>query len=80
MRPEEPLGNNETNYKFSGVVGTGKEHEITGDIETHGANTNFNRALGVLDMHAYFFNYAGLHPFFYHDKDYQVVEESGADW
>lgn len=79
-RPEEPEGDNAQTYKFSGVLGAGPDHKITGDIQTNGEHTNFNRALGVLDMHAYFFNYAGLHPFFYHDKDYKVFEESEAEW
>lgn len=79
-RPEEPAGDNETNYKASGAVGAGVEHKITGDIETNGDHTNFNRAMGVSDMHAYFFNYSGLHPFFYHTEDYSVVEEAEATW
>lgn len=79
-RPEEPQGDTEKSYKFSGTVGGGPEHKITGDIQTNGEHPNFNRALGVLDMHAYFFNYAGLHPFFYHDKDYKVFDENDASW
>lgn len=79
-KPEEPNGDTEESYKFSSKVGNGPEHKITGDIQTTGQDPAFNRALGVLDMHAYFFNYAGLHPFFYHDKDYKVFEESEAEW
>ncbi len=79
-RPEEPDGDNPKNYKFSGTLGEGKEHKITGDIETSGEHSGFNRALGILDMHAYFFNYAGLHPFFYHAEDYKIYEESDAEW
>lgn len=79
-RPEEPAGDKETNYKASGTVGGGPAHKITGDIQTSGEHSNFNRALGVLDMHAYFFNYAGLHPFFYHAEDYKVYDEADASW
>jgi len=79
-RPEQPkTGDTETNYMASSKQGAGPEHKITGDIETNG-NSQFNRAMGILDMHAYFFNYAGLHPFFYHDKDYKVWQEAEADW
>lgn len=78
-RPEDPEGDDETDYKFSGVLGGGPSHTITGDIATND-HSGFNRALGVMDMHAYFFNYAGLHPFFYHKGDYKVYEESDASW
>jgi len=79
-RPEEPEGDNDKNYKASGLLGDGADHKITGDIKTNGKHTNFNRAMGVQDMHAYFFNYAGVHPFYYHAKDYYLPEESEAKW
>lgn len=81
-RPEHPTGgagDNELNYKFSGQQGNGETHQITGDIQTSG-DTQFNRALGIQDMHAYFFNYSGLHPFFYHAEDYKVYEERELDY
>ena len=78
-RPEEPKGDNSTNYKSSGVIGGGAAHTITGDIKTSG-HSGFSRAMGVMDMHAYFFNYAGLHPFFYHAEDYKVYDEEDAEW
>lgn len=78
--PASPAGDNEKNYRFSGILGDGPEHKITGDIETSGELQNLNRAAGIMDMHAYFFNYAGLHPFLYHKKDYKVYEESEAEW
>lgn len=78
--PDSPKGDTEANYRFSGVLGEGAEHKITGDIETKGELKNLNRAAGIMDMHAYFFNYAGLHPFLYHKKDYKLVEESAASW
>jgi|GEM_PF-4309359 len=79
-RPEEPEGDNPENYKFSGVLGDGPDHKITGDIQTSGEHTGFNRAMGTMDMHAYFFNYAGIHPFFYHAEDYKLYEEGEATW
>ncbi len=80
-RPEQPeTGDTETNYKFSSEQGEGPDHVVTGDIETSGPDPQFNRASGVFDMHAYFFNYVGLHPFFYHEKDYKTWDEKDADW
>lgn len=79
-RPEDPEGDTAQNYRASGVLGSGAQHAITGDIETHGTYSGHNRALGVLDLHAYIFNYAGTHPFFYHAKDYYLPEESDAEW
>jgi len=79
-RPEEPDGDNPSNYQFSGVLGEGEDHKITGDLETTGEHSGMSRAMGVMDMHAYFFNYAGVHPFFYHSEDYKLYEESDASW
>lgn len=73
--PVDGGGNDDNNYKFSSKEGEGPEHKITGDIETQGDDTQFNRAMGIKDMHAYFFNYAGVHPFHYRDKDYKLYEE-----
>ena len=80
QRPEDNNGDNPDNYKFSGILGEGPDHSITGDIATSGDNKAFNRAAGILDLHAYMFNYAGLHPFFYHAEDYEVKEESETTW
>jgi hypothetical protein len=80
-RPEDPNGDTPENYRFSGAIGGGPEHRITGDVTLGSSeNTNFNRAMGIMDMHAYFFNYAGIHPFFYHDEDYKLWQESEAEW
>ena len=77
-RPEQGggKGDDDTNYRPGGVGESGKEHKITGDIETSGDLPHLQRAAGVLDLHAYLFNYAGLHPFFYHAKDYKTPQES----
>lgn len=78
--PQDPNGDTPDNYKFSGQEGSGPEHKITGDIKAEGDNTTMQRAMGVMDLHAYLFNYSGLHPFFYHEKDYLIYEESEASW
>lgn len=79
-RPEDNKGDTPDNYKFSSLLGSGPEHKITGDIQTFGDNKAFNRAMGIMDLHAYCFNYAGLHPFFYHSEDYKLYEEREATW
>lgn len=74
-RQESGHGDNATNYKASGQFGDGPEHKITGDIATNGSPATVQRAAAVLDLHAYLFNYSGLHPFHYHDKDFKTWEE-----
>jgi len=77
-RPEDEKGDNaETNYKAASKFGSGPEHKITGDIETTDSDwPNMQRAAAVLDLHGYLFNYAGIHPFYWHAKDYKTWEQS----
>jgi hypothetical protein len=77
-RPEQPggLGDDPTNYKFSGINGAGAAQPITGNIAIPAADKPLSRAAGLLDVHSYFFNYAAIQPFFHHAKDYAVPEES----
>jgi len=79
-RPEDPNGDNSQTYKASGTVGNGSEHKITGDIATTASHPSQNRAMGIMDMHAYFFNYANNQPFISHERDYDVAEEAAATW
>lgn len=65
----------QTNYKAASKYGSGPEHTITGDIQTSGDFPNLQRASAVLDLHGYLFNYAGLHPFHWHYKDYKTWEQ-----
>lgn len=78
-RPEDPEGDNTAkNYKAAGKYGSGEgtEHKITGDIKATAKNPHMQRAAGILDLHAYLFNYAGLHPFHWHHEDYKTWEQS----
>jgi hypothetical protein len=76
-RPENGKGDTEENYKAAGKHGGGKEHTITGDVETTATDCpHIQRAAGILDLHAYLFNYVGLHPFHWHAKDYKTWEQS----
>jgi hypothetical protein len=38
------------------------------------------RASGLLDLHGYLFNYAGIHPFHWHAKDYKTWEQSALQY
>lgn len=76
-RPEAGDGDDaDKNYKSGGKYGEGSEHKITGDIATSGDFPNLQRASGVMDLHGYLFNYAGLHPFHWHTKDYKTWEQA----
>jgi hypothetical protein len=75
-RPEAGDGDDASkNYKSASQMGEGPDHKITGDIETTGQHPHMQRAAGVLDLHGYLFNYAGLHPFHWHEKDYKTYEQ-----
>ena len=63
------------NYKPAGQFGEGPDHTITGDLKTGDDFPNMQRAVCVLDLHAYLFNYAGLHPFHWHYKDFKTWEQ-----
>lgn len=75
-RPEDGNGDTEQTYKFAGAFGGGQEHAITGGPEASGDKPHLQRAAGVLDLHAYLFNYVGLHPFHWHLGDYRTWEQS----
>lgn len=77
-RPEDVENGDEAskNYKAASMFGSGPDHKITGDfITTDNDYPNMQRATAVLDLHGYLFNYAGLHPFYWHAKDYKTWEE-----
>jgi hypothetical protein len=71
-----PPGDAVSNYRFAGRLGEGPEHKISGGPIATGSDPGIQRAMAVLDLHAYFFNYAGSHPFFYHANDFHLPEEA----
>lgn len=79
-RPDDPQGDTPQNYKFAGVEGEGKAHAITSGPVATAEDAQIQRLAGILDLHAYIFNYAGIHPFFFHHKDWKVPQESELDW
>ena len=77
-RPENVEEGDEAskNYKAASMFGEGPEHKITGDIKpTDDKYPNLQRATAVMDLHGYLFNYAGLHPFYWHAKDFKTWEQ-----
>lgn len=80
-RPEAGDGDSaQDDYKPAGKFGNGPDHAITGDFKATDTHKNLQRASGVMDLHAYLFNYAGLHPFFWHEKDYKTFEQDELDY
>jgi len=77
-RPEDQKEGDdaEKNYKAASKYGSGPDHSITGTIKATDTDyPNLQRAAAVLDLHGYLFNYAGLHPFYWHAKDYKTWEQ-----
>ncbi len=75
-RPESRTGDTPENYKAAGLAGDGAEHTVRSGVQTSGDDPAMNRAMGVLDTHAYDLNWEGLLPFSAHARDYYVPEES----
>lgn len=64
------------NYMAASKFGSGPEHKITGDVKTtDDEHPNLQRAAAVMDLHGYLFNYAGIHPFYWHTNDYKTWEQ-----
>ena len=76
LKPEDGRGDKLTNYKPSGEFGSGSAHKITDMPKLAGARKPHTLASAVLDFHAYVCNWSALHPFHYHEKDWELPEES----
>lgn len=77
-----PTGDGHGNYKASSLYNEGavlRDHKIqptpTPAAVAAGEDT-LHTAAAVLDEHAHMFNWEGLHPFYYHQGDYYIPEES----
>lgn len=77
-RPEDPRGDNTSNYSASGSNGS-PSHRIKPDL-TLPSVTNDDKGLvpaaAIADRLSLLFNWEQLHPFVYHTKDWGVPEES----
>jgi hypothetical protein len=63
------------NYKFAGLHGDSAKHAIGDLVNTEEYGSVFTAA-AILDYNSYAFNWKGLHPFHYHEKDFNLPEES----
>lgn len=76
-RAEDPAGDNPTNYSPSGLDDEGAvDHFVTGSLAMPAGVAQ--RMIALPDVLAYCFNWEGLHPFIYHEKDWVVAEEGAA--
>lgn len=72
---EDTSGDTSTNYKQDGVFGSGAAHKV-GDITYPSCvPTNLLQAAAFFDLYAHVFNWRGLHPFHYHEKDFYMPQE-----
>lgn len=76
-RPEDPAGDSpESGYGASGMAGGTDVHKVAGAVEApDGAG---NMAVLLPDVIAYSFNWENLHPFHYHEEDWEVADEGEA--
>jgi len=74
IAPEDPLGDDETNYKFAGVEGSGEDHKMQ---EFDWAEDKPGiRAQQLWDYHAYFFGKYVQQGLMQHEKDWYLPEEN----
>ena len=73
-------GDKPANYKASDYYGTGDAHKVqpTPSVPAGVAvdQQHLYRCNTLMDLHAHLFNWEGAHPFYYHENDYNLVEES----
>jgi hypothetical protein len=63
------------NYKFSGQFGSGPDHKLA-QPKIEGEEKHLRSVAGVLDLIAYDFNWQATAGFHYHEKDFELPEES----
>ena len=74
IAPEDPLGDTDENYKFSGQFGGGEEHKLP-EFEWADDKPGI-RAQQLWDYHAYFFGKYTQIGLMNHKKDWNLPEES----
>jgi hypothetical protein len=62
-------------YKPASVNGTGPDHKIRSDIRVEGDLPHIRTATAVQEQQAHLHNWKVLHPFFYHQGDFETPEE-----
>ena len=77
LRPEDPSGDNTTNYQMAGLNGNGDPHLVKDELATvDDTPAELLRAGSIYDLHSYIFNWEGCHPFHYHKKDWFLPNEN----
>lgn len=74
-RPEDLTGDDASNYRFSGLAGSGPEHKVAPRIEATEEHPGLQRLAGLDDELAYVRNWEGEHALAYHEKDWRLAEE-----
>jgi hypothetical protein len=75
--PQDPQGDTEENYKFAGVSGGGSEHKVSDTLGGEDEEDGHVHALSaVQDYHANLFSWQANHPFYYHEADWHLEEDS----
>jgi hypothetical protein len=73
-RPEDPSGDTRENYRPGGGAGGGPPHVVTGGPEASDRFPHLQQVAGILDLHAWAFEWEGMHPFHYHANDWHLAE------
>ncbi len=78
-----PSDNAEGDARDKGYIpsglGSGNPHKVESTLEPNSADEDKLSLLstaGVLDLHAYLFNWESAHPFHHHENDFEYPEES----
>ena len=74
-RCEDAGGDTEQNYKFAGAMGSGPAHAVSGQVTPSSALPHLQQAASLLDTVSYVCNWEGVHPLYYHQKDWFLPEE-----
>lgn len=84
LRVEDPNGDTTSNYRAAGMQGSGPQHLIAGEIAIpegpQAAEASQIRAAGFLDTHMFVFEWAGNHPFHYHERDWYIPNEADLEY
>lgn len=74
-RPETASGDNDTNYKAAGLLGSGQAHIVQAEIPLSGDDANMVNIAAIMDIHAHIHRKQNIHPFVYHIHDWHVPAE-----
>ncbi len=81
IRPEDQRGDNNTNYKAAGMLGTGPAHKIIDGPVLNGSETAPRNEVttAVIEDTISFSDWERLHPFYYHSRDWYLYDEGASN-